>query len=113
VHQVVVAKAGYESVAARLTVPPGETASFRAELVAPGGEINISTNPPGLAVSIDDGPFVPSPVQAVVGVGRHRYRIRLPDSRIYEGSFEMKNGSIITRRVDFMGGEWVTPEAAR
>ncbi len=109
-HQVTVSKDGYEPVSALLVVRPGQTASLRAELYAPGGEINIATNPPGLPVSIDGGPFTASPAQAVVKAGRHSYRVRLPDSRIYEGSFEMKNGSIITRRVDFVGGDWLSPE---
>ena len=108
-HHIVVSKAGYEDVASQVVVQEGQTAVFRAQLNAAGGEINIITNPPGLGVSIDGGPFTPSPAQSVVGVGQHTYRIKLPDSRIYEGNFEMRSGSIITRRVDFSAGEWLTP----
>lgn len=92
-----------------VTVQEGSTATFAAHLTSPGGEINIVTNPAGLGVSIDGGPYAPSPVQAIVTVGAHTYRIKLPGSRVYEGTFEMKNGAIITRRVDFVGGEWLPP----
>jgi hypothetical protein len=108
-HHIVISKAGYEDVTGQVVVQEGQTAVFRAQLMAAGGEINIITNPSGLGVSIDGGPFRPSPAQSVVGVGPHTYRIKLPDSKIYEGNFEMRSGSIITRRVDFSAGEWLTP----
>jgi len=108
-HRIVVSKPGHEDASAIVTVQEGSTASFAAHLSSPGGEINIMTNPAGLGVSIDGGPFAPSPVQAIVAVGAHTYRIKLPGSRVYEGNFEMKNGAIITRRVDFVGGEWLPP----
>lgn len=108
-HRIVVSKAGHEDASGIVTVQEGSTASFAAHLSSPGGEINIVTNPAGLGVSIDGGSFAPSPVQAIVAVGSHTYRIKLPGSRVYEGTFEMKNGAIITRRVDFVGGEWLPP----
>jgi type II secretory pathway predicted ATPase ExeA len=107
-HRIVVSKPGHEDATASVTVQGGRTVSFSAHLAAPGGEINIVTNPSGLGVSIDGGPFAPSPTQAVVAAGSHTYRIKLPGSRVYESTFEMKNGAIITRRVDFTGGEWLT-----
>jgi general secretion pathway protein A len=113
VHQVVVSKDGYEGASGRIEVEEGRTASFRAQLTSGGGEINIVTNPPNLQVSIDGGPFTPSPVQAIVSVGKHTYRIKLPSSRVYEGTFEMRNGGIITRRIDFAGGDWLAPGEAR
>jgi hypothetical protein len=112
-HQIVVSKSGYEGTSGRVEVEDGRTVSFKAQLTSGGGEINIVTNPPNLEVSIDGGPFAPSPVQAIVSVGTHTYRIKLPSSRIYEGTFEMRNGGIITRRIDFAGGEWLTPGEAR
>jgi len=108
-HRVVVSKPGYDDVAGQVIIQTGRTAAFHAQLKAAGGEINIITNPPGLAVSIDGGPFNPSPVQATLGAGTHKYRIQLPNSRIYEGTFEMRAGAIITRRVDFSAGEWLHP----
>jgi len=108
-HRIVVSKAGHEDASGIVTVQEGSTASFAAHLSSPGGEINVVTNPAGLGVSIDGGPFAASPVQAIVAVGSHTYRIKLPGSRVYEGTFEMKNGAIITRRVDFVGGEWLPP----
>ena len=112
-HQVVVSKNGYEGASGRVEVEEGRTASFKAQLTSGGGEINIVTNPPDLQVSIDGGPFAPSPVQAIVSVGKHAYRIKLPSSRVYEGTFEMRNGGIITRRIDFAGGDWLAPAEAR
>lgn len=111
-HQVVVAKSGYEGTSGHVEVEDGRTATFNAHLSTGGGEINIVTNPPGLEVSIDGGPFAPSPVQANVSVGSHTYRIKLPSTRVYEGTFEMRNGGIITRRIDFAGGEWLSPAQA-
>jgi hypothetical protein len=108
-HRITVSKPGYNDASAQVVIQEGRTSNFRAHMTAAGGEISIITNPPGLGVSIDSGPFRPSPVQASVGVGMHTYRIQLPNARIYEGTFEMRTGAIITRRVDFSAGEWLTP----
>jgi hypothetical protein len=109
VHSILVSKAGYSDVATRLTIREGQTAYFRANLAPSSGEITIVTEPPGFPVSFDGGPFQPTPAQVSLTAGPHKYRIQLPNGRIYEGSIEMKAGSIITRRVDFTGGEWLTP----
>lgn len=110
-HTIVVSKPGYESVSAQIVVQESRTTTFRAQLTPSGGEINLLTNPPGLSVSIDGGPFSASPVQAQVSLGAHTYHIKLPSGRIYEGSFEMRTGSIISRRVDFSAGDWLAPAA--
>ena len=104
-HEVVLSKDGYENLSMKLVVQEGRTTSFAGQLLAPGGQINIVTNPPGLGVSIDGGPFAPSPLQATVGAGTHTYRIKLPGSGVYEGTFEMKIGAVITRKVDLVGTE--------
>ncbi|MFB3921503.1 MAG: AAA family ATPase [Terriglobia bacterium] len=106
-HRIVVSKPGHDDATGIVNIQEGTTASFAAKLSSPGGEINIATNPPGLGVSIDGGPFAPSPIQAIVTAGAHTYRIKLPGSRVYEGTFEMTNGAIIKRSVDFAGGEWL------
>jgi hypothetical protein len=109
-HEVVVSRSGYANASGRVQVEDGRVAPFSAQLTPEGGgEINIVTNPPGFEVSIDGGAFAASPVRAVVSAGPHTYRIKLPSSRVYEGTFDMQNGGIITRRVDFAGGEWLTP----
>ena len=108
-HRVQVTKPGYDDVSGRVVIQAGRTVAFNARLTASGGEINIITNPPGLGVSIDGGPFSPSPVQVSLGAGTHTYRVQLPNSRVYEGTFEMRTGAIITRRVDFSAGEWLNP----
>ncbi len=108
-HTIVVSKSGYEDVATRVTVREGQTSNFHATLTTGGGEITITTNPAGLPVSINGGPFHPSPLHTSLTAGPHTYRIQLPNSRIYEGAVEMRTGAVITRRVDFSAGEWLTP----
>ena len=108
-HTIVVSKPGYEDSAGQVVIQEGKSTTFRAQLTSAGGEINIQTNPAGLSVSVDGGPFSPSPLQAQVSVGAHTYRIKLPNGRIYEGSFQMRNGAIISRRIDFSAGDWLAP----
>jgi type II secretory pathway predicted ATPase ExeA len=108
-HMIVVSNPGYEDSTGQVVIQEGRTALFRAQLTPAGGEINILTNPPGLSVSIDGGQFSASPLQAQVSLGTHTYHIKLPNGRIYEGSFEMRNGAIISRRVDFSAGDWLAP----
>ena len=111
VYRIVVSKPGYEDSTGQVVIQEGRTALFRAQLTTGGGEINILTNPPGLSVSINGGAFSASPVQAQVSLGTHTYHIKLPNGRIYEGTFEMRTGAIISRRVDFSAGDWLAPAA--
>ena len=112
VYRIVVSKPGYEDFSGQIVIQEGRTALFRAQLTQAGGEINLLTNPPGLSVSIDGGEYSASPLQAQVSLGTHNYRIKLPNGRIYEGSFEMRNGAIISRRVDFSAGDWLAPSGS-
>ncbi len=110
VHTIAVSKPGYQDAVTRMTIHEGETSYFRASIAASTGEISLVTEPPGLPVSFDGGPFEPSPVQVTLGAGPHKYQIKLPNSRVYVGSVDIRPGSVISRRVDFTGGEWLTPE---
>jgi hypothetical protein len=109
VHTIIVSKPGFEDGITRMTIREGQTSHFRATLAPASGDITILTEPAGFPVSFDGGPFQPSPVHVSLTAGTHKYRIQLPNGRVYEGTVEVKAGSIITRRVDFTGGEWLTP----
>ncbi|MBZ5516484.1 MAG: PEGA domain-containing protein [Acidobacteriia bacterium] len=103
-HSVAVAKDGYNAAQSGVTIEPGRTASYNAELTLPMGEINIVTNPPGLEILIDGQAVGRSPVQKTVGVGKHTFALRLPGMDPYTSSFEIKyNGYMITKRVELSG----------
>ncbi len=103
-HNVVVSKDGYEDANRSVTVEGGRTLSLNIDLTAPRGEINIVTIPAGYEILIDGQSYGPSPVRATVGVGPHKYTVKRPGGAPYESSFDMKSGSIITRKVDLTGG---------
>ncbi len=103
-HSIVISKDGYDEVQRGVIVEGGRTVPLNVELTAPGGEINIVTLPPGADVSIDGRAFGASPVRATVGVGQHNYTIKRPGMEPYESTFNMKNGAILTKRVDLGGG---------
>ncbi len=102
-HAVLISKEGYNDAYMRVRVRAGSVNSVQAQLAPAFGYIHIVTNPPGLEVSIDGRAPVPSPVQAVVGLGEHTYTIKRPGFEDYHSKFTVKNGSIITRKVDFGG----------
>ena len=103
-HNVVVSSNGYDDANRSVTVPAGNTESIRLELSAPRGEISIITIPPGMEILIDGQSQGPSPVRATVAAGPHKYSIKRPGADPFESTFDMKSGSIITRKVDLSGG---------
>ncbi len=103
-HQIVISKDGYDEVQRGVIVEGGRTAAVNAELTAPGGEINIVTSPPGADVYIDGRAYGASPVKATVAVGQHAYTIKRPGMEPFESTFNMKNGAIMTKKVDLGGG---------
>src|SRR3989441_1177023 len=98
-HQVVVSKEGYGSVERVVTVQGGRTVPLGVELPFPGGVINIVTVPAGANVTIDDQPMGTSPVRANVRTGQHTFTARLPGLAPEEGTFTMKNGGILTKKI--------------
>jgi serine/threonine-protein kinase len=108
-HNIVVSKAGYDDANRSVTVEGGRTLPLNVELSAPSGEINIITIPAGFEILIDGQSFGPSPVRATMAVGPHKYTVKRPGAEAYESAFEMKSGSIITRRVDLSGGAAAAP----
>jgi hypothetical protein len=103
-HNVVVSKNGFDEANRSVTVEGGRTGSVSVELSAPRGEINIVTIPAGMEILIDGQSQGPSPARVTVSAGRHKYTIKRPGAEPYENSFDMKSGSIITKKVDLSGG---------
>ena len=103
-HNVVVSKNGFDDANRSVTVPAGNTESVRVELSSPRGEISIVTIPAGMEILIDGQSQGPSPVRATVAAGPHKYSIKRPGAAPFESTFDMKSGSIITRKVDLSGG---------
>ena len=98
-HVVAVSKEGYDSVERVVTVQGGRTVPLGVELPFPGGVINIVTVPAGADVTIDDQPMGTSPVRANVRTGQHTFTARLPGLAPEEGTFTMKNGGILTKKI--------------
>jgi len=104
-HQVVVSKEGYSDYQQSVTIEAGRTKNLYAPLTEPRGEIRIETTPPGAEVIIDDNSYGASPVQTMLPVGKHTYRIPQPGRAPYESSFEIKyDGHMIKKKVDLGGG---------
>jgi hypothetical protein len=107
-HHVVVSKDGYDNAERSFTIEGGRTAPVYVELSAPRGEINIITIPAGMEILIDGQSQGPSPARVTVSAGPHTYTIKRPGMDPYEGTFDMKSGSIITRKIT-LGGEPAAP----
>lgn len=104
-HSVVVSKEGYSDAQESVLVERGRTATVRATLTVPSGEISIVTNPPGVEVFIDGQAAGLSPARKTVGVGQHTYALRQAGKEIYSSVFEIKyDGYILTKKVDLGGG---------
>jgi serine/threonine protein kinase len=104
-HSVVVSREGYSDAQQSVMVEGGRTATVRATLTMPSGEINIVTNPPGIEVFIDGQAVGLSPARKTVGVGQHTYALRQAGKEIYSSAFEIKyDGYMLTRKVDLGGG---------
>jgi serine/threonine-protein kinase len=93
-HDVVVSKEGYDNYQADVTIEGGKTNSLNARLSAPSGQVRIVTVPPGLDVTIDGKLMGPSPVQANLSAGDHKYAILRPGQEPYESTFNLGRGSI-------------------
>jgi predicted Ser/Thr protein kinase len=104
-HSVVVSKEGYSDAQESVLVEGGRTATVRATLTVPSGEISIVTNPPGVEVFIDGQAVGLSPARKTVNVGQHTYALRQAGKEIYSSAFEIKyDGYILTKKVDLGGG---------
>ena len=107
-HLMVASKEGYEDVQRWVTIEAGRTASVNVQSSVPGGEIggeiNITTRPPGIEVFIDGRSYGPSPVRATLAPGQHTYVLSRSGMELYRSSFTMENGAILMKAVS-LGGE--------
>ncbi len=101
-HQLIVYKPGYKEYRRVVNLADGGNLLVQGVL-APAirgpSELDIITDPPGAEVLVDGRPCGLSPVKVVVAVGQHTYTIRQPGYPPYQGTVEVKEGSVITRRV--------------
>ena len=100
-HQVVISKPGFADDRRSLTLEGGKSLLVNGALspATRQGEIDISTVPEGAEVLVDGRSYGPSPVQAVVSAGRHTFTVRQPGNPPYQGTVDVKEGSIVTRRL--------------
>jgi serine/threonine-protein kinase len=99
-YRVSVVKPGYDTVLQTLTVKPGETTSFTAQLEQPGCELEMVTDPPGLQVFIDDKPVGVSPTSTKLPAGRHAFRVTPPPGDApAEGTVDLPAGGAIRKKI--------------
>lgn len=101
-HQVAVLKDGYVTWGKSVTVEAGGSQSVGAQLAPPTGEVDFITDPPGLEVFIDGKSVGMTPVQAMVSVGEHSYKVSPPPGlRAAEGTVTAKETSIAKKTISF------------
>jgi predicted Ser/Thr protein kinase len=98
-YNVVISKDGYDDIQQSVTIEGGQTKTVTGTLSAPVGEINIVTTPPGVEVLIDGKSYGSSPIHATLRAGQHVAIVKRPGAEPYETSFELKSGSIITKKL--------------
>ncbi len=91
-HNVVISMDGYENFAQSVTIEGGKTASVEGNLSAPTAELDIATLPPGLEVLIDGKSRGPSPVAAVLPLGKHTYAVIQPGVEPIPKVYNLKSG---------------------
>ncbi|HEV2494507.1 MAG TPA: protein kinase [Terriglobia bacterium] len=101
-HQVAVLKDGYVTWGKSVTVEAGGSQAVAAQLAPPTGEVDFITDPPGLEVFIDGKSVGVTPLQAMVSVGEHPYKINPPPGqRAAEGTVTAKETSIAKKTISF------------
>lgn len=99
-YRVSVSRDGYVTWYKVLQVTAGNKRWVTADLQLPRGVIVIDTEPPGMQVFIDGKDYGPSEVQAALDAGEHEFKVVPTGSRRpFEGSFVLKPGDILTRKV--------------
>ena len=99
-HRVVLSKAGYADYEATVDLEAGRTANVNAQLSEEVGEVVVSTTPSGLEVFVDGKSLGPSPAHVTVPVGSHKYVVKREGREVYEGTVNVRNGAIMTVRVN-------------
>ena len=99
-YRISVSRDGYVTWYKVLRVSAGNKRWVTADLQLPRGVIVIDTEPPGMQVFIDGKAYGPSEVQAALDAGEHEFKVVPTGSRRpFEGSFVLKPGDILTRKV--------------
>lgn len=99
-YRISVSQEGYETWYKVLRVTPGNKRWVTADLQLPRGVIVIDTEPPGMQVYIDGKAYGPSEVETALDAGEHQFKV-IPTGgrRPFEGSFVLKPGDILTRKI--------------
>jgi|GEM_PF-1536810 type II secretory pathway predicted ATPase ExeA len=102
-YRISVSQDGYSTWFRDVQVTPGDEKWINADLHPPQGVIVIDTDPPGMQVFIDGRAYGPSEVEASLNPGSHTYRVIPPGGRQpFEGSFVLKPGDIVTRKIRWL-----------
>ena len=99
-HSLILSEPGYSDVAQSVNVESGRVMIVTATMVALGGELIITTEPPGAEVSIDGRSFGPSPVRTRVVTGRHSYTAKLAGRATAEGTVNVADQGVVARSVE-------------
>lgn len=103
-YRISVSQDGYSTWFRKVTVTAGNKKWITADLSLPRGVFVIDTEPPGMQVFIDGKAYGPSEVEATLNAGTHTYKVVPPKGgRPLEGSFVLKPGDILTRKIQWMG----------
>ncbi len=101
-HRVAVLKDGFVTWGKSVTVEAGGKQSIDAQLSAPQGEVDIVTDPAGLEVFIDGKSVGMTPVDTMVSIGDHKYKISPPPGQSpFEGTITAKETSIARKKIAF------------
>jgi len=77
-HEIVVTKPGYETVSTELSVAADSGRTVSLELAAQYGQVNITTDPPGAEIWIDEELTGSAPAQLSLTALPHSIEVRLP-----------------------------------
>jgi type II secretory pathway predicted ATPase ExeA len=103
-YRISVSQDGYSTWFKRVKVTAGNKKWVTADLILPRGVFVIDTEPPGMQVFIDGKAYGPSEVEATLNAGTHTYKVVPPKGgRPLEGSFFLKPGDILTRKIQWVG----------
>lgn len=103
VYRISVTQEGYSTWYRVVRVTTGHKQWVTADLHPPRGVVVIDTEPAGLQVYIDGKAYGPSEVEAALSAGEHQFKVVPPGGRRpFEGSFVLKPGDVLTRKVRWM-----------
>ena len=102
-YRISVSQEGYSTWFREVRVTSRQKRWVTADLHLPRGLVVIETEPPGMRVFIDGKAYGPSEVRAALNAGLHKYKVIPPgDRRPLEGSFVLKPGDVLTRKIRWL-----------